>query len=126
MNQLPFKQSETVSNEYVFALFIIIILLGAGLWALTRLLKSKGLIKIESASSKKIEVTEQKVISHGTKVYLLKVGNKEFLLTESNKNCNLVQVDKSSKLENKLKKLDSFSASENLTEEDSDNEVQSR
>lgn len=92
MNQLPFKQSETVSNEYVLALFIVIVLLGAGLWALTRYLKSKGLIKLNNANGKRVQVTEQKVISHATKVYLIKVGDKEFLLTESNKNCSLTKA----------------------------------
>lgn len=91
MNDIAFKQTESISNEYLFLLLFVLLILSVVFVLLVRYLKSKGLVNMTHSKDKRIEVVEQKFVSANTKIFLVKLDNKEYLLTESTKNTHLIE-----------------------------------
>ena len=89
MQEIPFKQTDTVSNEYVFGLLLIVIVLAVVFVFFVRFLKSKGFAMTKKDSAKRINVIDQRLVSPTTKVYIVKVDDEEYVLTESSKNIQL-------------------------------------
>jgi len=91
LKDIPFKQTDSISNEYLFLLLLAIIILSVAFFLLIRYLKSKGFVNITNSKEQRIKVIEKKYVSANTKLFLVKLDNKEYLLTESTANVHLIE-----------------------------------
>lgn len=92
MQTIPFKQTETVSNEYVLALLVIVSILAVAIILVLKFLRQKGFVVFKDKSASRIKLIETKKISQSSQVIIFMVDEKQFILTESNKNIELKAV----------------------------------
>ncbi len=94
METIPFKQVETVSNEYVLGLLLVVGLVAVISIVFVKYLKQKGIILLKNKSTSIVTVVEKKQISPSTQTYILEINSKRYLMTESNKNIDLIELNK--------------------------------
>lgn len=95
MNEIPFKQGDTISNEYVLGLVFVIGILAVVIIFVLKLLKQRGIVSFKEQSNKRINVLEKKYLSASTQAYIVEVDGKQYLLAESSKNINMTALTKS-------------------------------
>jgi len=95
VENIPFKQTETVSNEYVLILLLVTAVFAVIFVFSLKYLRHKGVVLFKNKLKSKVEIIERKQLSASSQVYILLIDGKRYLFTESSKNINMQSISSS-------------------------------